>query len=348
MSVFSKFTILSKQIFISLKKIDYKLFISLLIMGLAPTIYTTLRIFWLGNLPGEWQYSIAGQLSWINLIYEVINEAIILPLFYFIGNVKKNKKELTNRIKTGLIVTLCIYTTLSALIIIFINPLLKLMATNPFILDASSTYIRIETITNVFGILGQFAFIGLLTLNQDKLVYILTAVKLILCVNLDLFLVSSLSCSANLGINGIAISNVIVNILIFVTTLFLLYKKGINIFNKNKMNFRWMKEFTKVGAISGAESSVRNIAYMIMIARMVNLVNEQGTYWVANNFIWGYLLLPILQLGELIKQEISINKNAVKNNTLGYFFITFTIIFTWCIFIPVYKPFMQYVLNYSS
>lgn len=94
------------KIITSFKNINHKLFISLLVMGLVPTIYTTLRVFWLGNLPGDWSYSIAGQLSWINLIYEVINEAIILPLFYFVGKVLSDKKELTNRMKTGLLITL--------------------------------------------------------------------------------------------------------------------------------------------------------------------------------------------------------------------------------------------------
>lgn len=88
------------KIITSFKNINHKLFISLLVMGLVPTIYTTLRVFWLGNLSGDWSYSIAGQLSWINLIYEVINEAIILPLFYFVGKVLSDKKELTNRMKT--------------------------------------------------------------------------------------------------------------------------------------------------------------------------------------------------------------------------------------------------------
>ncbi len=76
----------------SLKKIDHRLFIALLLMGLCPTLYTTLRVFFLGQLPGEWSYSIAGQLSWINLIYEVINEAIILPLYFFMGSVLDNNK----------------------------------------------------------------------------------------------------------------------------------------------------------------------------------------------------------------------------------------------------------------
>ena len=112
----------------SFKNISHKMFISLLIMGLVPTIYTTLRVFWLGNLPGDWSYSIAGQLSWINLIYEVINEAIILPLFYFVGKVLSDKKELTNRMKTGLLITLGIYIILSIFIMTCTNPLLKAMA----------------------------------------------------------------------------------------------------------------------------------------------------------------------------------------------------------------------------
>jgi len=332
----------------SFLNINHKLFISLLVMGLVPTIYTTLRVFWLGNLPGDWSYSIAGQLSWINLIYEVINEAIILPLFYFIGKVISDKKDLTNRMKTGLLITLGIYILLSIFIMTCTNPLLKAMATDPSIIDASATYIRIEAIANVFGILSQFALVGLVTLGKEKLVYILTGVKLLLCVVLDLFLVSNLAFSANLGVNGIGVTNIIVNAILFATTLFLLAKNGVNVFNKEKMSFTWAKEFVRVGGISGLESFVRNLAYMVMIARMVNVVNEQGTYWVANNFIWGWMLLPITQLGELIKQETSTNKNAVKNNTLGYFTITTITILAWCILIPLYKPFMTHVLNFSD
>ncbi len=92
-----------------LKHINWKLFISLLLMGLCPTIYTTLRGFFLGRLPGDWSFSIAGQLSWINLIYEIINEAIILPLYFFMGKVVSNRDEYKNRIKTDLTVSLVIY-----------------------------------------------------------------------------------------------------------------------------------------------------------------------------------------------------------------------------------------------
>ncbi|MBR4240703.1 MAG: hypothetical protein IKR97_00610, partial [Eubacterium sp.] len=117
---------------------------------------------------------------------------------------------------------------------------------------------------------------------------------------------------------------------------------------KSKLSFSWMKSFVRIGGISGLESLVRNVAYMLMVSRMVNMVGEQGTYWVANNFIWGWLLLPVLQLGELIKQETAKDEKAVKNNTKGYFCITGIICALWVVLIPLYKPFMQYVLNFDD
>lgn len=333
---------------LSLKNINYKLFIALLVMGLCPTIYTTLRVFWLGELPGEWSFSIAGQLSWVNLLYEVINEAIILPLFYFIGKVILDKKEITNRIKTGLLLSFAVYFCLSIIIVIFAEDLLLLMAASPDIIEASVSYIRIEAIANIFIILFNFILVTLITLGKDKYVYILTVIKLILSVVIDTFLLSNLRVSLNLGVNGIAYSNIIVNLILFVLSIYILYKEGINLFNREKLTFSWIKEFLKVGGISGLESFVRNLFYMLMISRMVNVVGEQGTYWVANNFIWGWLLLPVIQLGELIKQEVSTNKDAIKNNTLGYFFITACICLLWCITIPLYKPFMSNILNFSE
>lgn len=40
----------------SLKNLNWKLFISLLVMGLCPSIYITLRVFFLGKLPGDWGF----------------------------------------------------------------------------------------------------------------------------------------------------------------------------------------------------------------------------------------------------------------------------------------------------
>ena len=332
----------------SLSKINYKLFLALLVLGFCPTIYTTLRVFFLGELPGEYSFSIAGQLSWVNLLYEILSEAIVLPLFFFIGKVLTDKQEFSNRMRTGLIVSMSAYTLLSIVIIALAKPLLTLMATDLSIVDASATYIRIESVASIFSLAFNFIMVGMVTLGKEKYVYILTAVKLVLCVLVDTFMVSTLPISLNLGVNGIAFSNIIVNLVLVITAIILLSKEGIVLFKKEKLNFAWMKDFVKVGGISGLESFVRNIAYMLMIARMVNMVGGQGTYWVANNFIWGWLLLPILQLGELIKRETATDENAIKNNSLGYFVITAIVCVIWCITIPIWKPFMSHILNFNE
>lgn len=332
----------------SLQKINYKLFLALLVLGLCPTVYTTVRVFFLGELPGEWSFSIAGQLSWVNLLYEILSEAIVLPLFFFIGKVLTDKNEFANRMRTGLLVSAAVYTALSIIIIAFAKQLLSFMATDKSIIKASATYIRIESVANIFSLAFNFIMVGMVTLGKGKYVYILTAVKLVLCLLVDTFMVSTLPLSLNLGVNGIAVSNIIVSVILVSTAIVLLNKEGIAIFKKAKLSFSWMKDFLKIGGISGLESFVRNVAYMLMISRMVNMVGEQGTYWVANNFIWGWLLLPVLQLGELIKRETATDVNAVKNNSIGYFVITVLICVLWCVGIPLWKPFMAHVLNFSN
>lgn len=333
---------------LSLSNINYKLYFALLVLGLCPTVYTTVRVFFLGSLPGEWSFSIAGQLSWVNLLYEIINEAIILPLFFFIGKVATDKKEFTSRVKTGLLMSLGIYLVLSAVIVCFAKPLLLFMATDKAILDASATYIRIESVANIFLTLTQFTLVALVTINKSKYLYVLTFARLVFSLVCDTFLVSTLPISLNLGVNGIGYSNIIVNVVLLFISLILLAKENINVFSRVKLNFSWSKEFIKIGSISGLESLVRNVAYMVMISRMVNVVGEQDTYWVANNFIWGWLLLPILQLGELIKQETATNKQNVRKNTLGYFGLTAIISALWLISTPLWKPFMSNVLQFTD
>ena len=333
---------------LSLQKINYKLYFALLVSGLCPTIYTTVRVFFLGQLPDEWSFSIAGQLSWVNLLYEIINEAIILPLFCFLGKVATDKKELANRVKTGLLMSFVIYLVLSVIIVCFAKPLLSAMATDNTIIDTSAAYIRVESVANIFLILSQFALVALITINKSKYLYLLTFARLVFSLICDTFLVSDLPVSLNLGVIGIGCSNIIVNIVLFSISLILLSKENVNVFNKEKLNFAQTTELIKIGSISGVESLVRNLAYIVMISRMINIVGEQGTYWVANNFIWGWLLLPVLQLGELIKQETAADKESMRKNIRGYFGLTAIISTIWFASIPLWKPFMTNILQFND
>jgi len=337
-----------KVVLSSLKNINYRLFSSILLIMLFPTIYQTVRIFFLGAMPGDWGFNIASQLAWVNLFYEIIQEALILPLFFLLGISLTNKEEFVNKIRSGLIVTGIIYSSLSVVLIIFARPLVLFMAQDQLLVEATVDYIRLETIAALLLTLFRFILIVLTILKKDIYMYITLFIQMGLSIILDTFLISNLNFSLKIGVNGIAISNIIVNLINIFVCILLLRKENIHIFKICKISFAWTKEWFRVGKFSGLESLIRNFVFMIMIIRMVNLVAEQGTYWIANNFIWHWLLLPALALHDLIKRDIGENKNNIEKNTLGY--ITLTVIFAaiWLLSIPLWKPFLKYVMNTSN
>lgn len=329
----------------ALKTVNYRLWFAILATMLLPTVYQTVRIYFLGDMPSDWGVNIASQLSWVNLLYEVVQEAMILPLFFLLGKSLQNREEFANKVRTGLSVTAIVYLIVSVIIVACARPLVIFMAQNGELIDATVTYIRLETLAALFSTLWRFTMLALVTVKKDRYLYIVLGVQMVLSVVLDTFLVSNLSVSANMGVNGIAVTNIVVNALILILAIVLLKREKIAVFSSEKWDFRWLKEWFKVGKFSGMESLLRNLVFMIMVVRMVNLVAEQGNYWIANNFIWQWLLLPGLALADLIKKEVGENKENIRDKTFGYISLVMIFALVWLVSIPLWKPFLKYVMN---
>lgn len=336
------------QVIRAFKTINYKIWFALLIMKFIPTIYQTVRIFYLGDMPNDNGINIASQLQWVSLIYEIVQEMLILPLFNLLGKSLDNIKELANKVKTGLISTALVYLVVSIIVIASAKPLVQLMGQQTNIIDQTVTYVRLETVAALFSTLWEFMRCVFLTLAKDKYLYIILVVQMILSILFDTFLVSNISISAKLGVNGIAITNIIVNIVIDFVSIFLLKRENIWLFERVSWSFRWLKDWFKVGSFSGIESFCRNLSFMIMVVRMVNVVKEQGNYWIANNFIWNWMLVPAIALGDVVKKEVGESKENVRKKTFGY--ILFDIVFAvlWLVFIPSWKSFLKIAMNVSD
>ena len=302
----------------------------------------------MGDMPGDWGVNIASQLSWVNLLYEIIEEAFILPLFFLLGKSLGSKEELENKTRTGLLISGGAYLLLSILIIALARPLCTWMVSDPSTMDATVTYIRLESVSSTIRILSKFITVLLVTMSKDKYMYIILGIQTGLTMLLDTFLISKLPFSANMGVNGIAISNIVVSVVSVIAAVLFLYKEGIHLFRKKKLQFGWLREYGKIGLFSGLESFVRNIAFMLMVSRLVNVIAEQGTYWVANNFIWTWLLLPATALYDVIKKETAENKDNIRTKTLGYVVVSTLFSLIWFSTIPLWKPFVQYVLNSNA
>ena len=177
----------------------------------------------MGDFAGEWAYSIAGQLSWVSLIFEVISETIILPLYFFIGQQKDNCGELINHVRTGLLMTFGVYAFLAVTLSLTAEPLLNLMAADKDIISESAvSIITYRIFCYDFFNHGKLYFCSAGHDRQRKILYIFMGIRLVLSVASDIFLVSSFTCSARLGVNGIGISNILVNFVLFSAALLLL------------------------------------------------------------------------------------------------------------------------------
>ena len=79
----------------------------------------------------------------------------------------------------------------------------------------------------IFMTLVKYMMVVLVTIKKDKNVYIILLFQLILTIIFDMFFVSNLSFSLKLGVNGIAITNIIINVMLLIVSLLLLYIKMI-------------------------------------------------------------------------------------------------------------------------
>lgn len=274
----------------ALKTVNYRLWLAILATMLLPTVYQTVRIYFLGDLPSDSGINIASQLQWVNLFYEVVQEALILPLFFLLGKSLGDEKEFANKVRTGLTATAVIYAVVSIVIISCARPLVIFMAQDDTLIDATVTYIRLETVAALFSTLWRFMMTVLVTLKKDRYLYIVLGVQMALSVLLDTFLVSNLSVSARLGVNGIAITNITVNALILICCSFPFAERKYPFVFKRKMEFCVAQKWFKVGKFSGLESLLRNLAFLFMVVRMVNIVAEQGNYWLAKQL---YLAMAV-------------------------------------------------------
>jgi len=66
-----------------MKSTSNKTFFAILLYAFLPTLYTTIRMRLLGDYAINESIDIASQIQWLNIIYEVLQEALIAPLFFF-------------------------------------------------------------------------------------------------------------------------------------------------------------------------------------------------------------------------------------------------------------------------
>ncbi len=326
----------------NLKQFNWRLWIALCALALIPAVYQTVKTFLISSNGEAEVFNIIGQMEWFDLINETLQAFLIVPLYSILNKIFKSQKEqfAESTFKTGF-VSFIIYTLFSIGVLIYGSILISAMNPNEIDLATTSTYLRLETVAFMIGIIVGFVNVVFVVVGKAKNVYIFLGIQTVLSIIADFLLIP------NFGVYGVAISNIIVNAILAVTSFGLLYaQKHIKFCWFKKSDTTIFKEWCKVGMFSGVQQFIDNIFYAVMICKMVNLVAEQGNYWIANNFIWGWMLIPITALAEVIRSDCKDEYKSLKQS--NYYIISGVVVALWAISIPVWTPFFTYAQNLSN
>ena len=121
----------------------YGLYAALFFRLAIPTVYQTFRVSLLGSLPDPNQLNVASQMSWVAILLEIIEESILLPLYFCFGISLENTIATKNKIKTGFVVATIVYLVFSASTSGLAWPLIQVMGQNETLYQETVNYVRI-------------------------------------------------------------------------------------------------------------------------------------------------------------------------------------------------------------
>ena len=207
----------------------------------------------------------------------------------------------------------------------FMNP-------NEIDVGAAYRYLSLETVAFMVGIIFSYASVVFLVIDKSRYMYAFLVAKILLALLSDFLLIP------HMGIDGIAVSNIIANAIMgALAVVMLIYIKQLRPGRFVKEDVSYFKDWGRIGLFAGGQQFLDNIIYALMIVRMVNAVSESGNYWVANNFIWGWLLIPITCLAEIIRKDAGMD--GYKLRQVNYYSITAFALIVWFSLIPTYQWF---------
>ena len=337
----------------SLARIEYVLYFTLFFKAFLPSIYTTVRVSLLGNLSTNNGVDIASQVVWLSLFFKVLQEILILPLYFTFGQTIQDINTTLNKLKSGLLIISVVLLISCGILYASIPSLAIMMAQHQDLVIQTTEYVRIEIFSFFLESINDFLMIPMKLLIMNREISCCLIVKVALTIILDITFLSDLGYSLNIGVNGVAYSNILTSFVNMILIIIFLIRTLCDSWQqfKCKLDFGWLRTWLHLGFFSGLDSLVRNLTYMLVILRSMNLLSDAGLYWTTNTFIWSWLLLPFLPLSEILKVDISTTATVKEHHMkkmAGYVLITFIIVVMWAFTIPAWELFFRHILNAES
>ena len=296
------------------------LFLALMVFAFVPSINQLIVDRLVSGLESD-LLNIAGQIEWFDLLDETLLAFLIVPLYFVLNKVANNIEAFKSRVNQTLILGFVIYLTVSILIYLYAGSLSSYMSAP----DGSVEYLRLETIGFILAFISSFMYVVFVV--RGKWNYII----LLLIAKVAMLSLGNLVMIPEHGVMGVAFTNILVNSALLLTSMVLLNKEKL-LQLRTKFDMSTLKDWTHTGLFAGCTIFLDNAIYMLIIVKMVNEVSSAGIYWLANNFIWGWLLIPIIALAEIVKRDYYRGYQRIYN----YLLLIAVIVFIWVCTVPLW------------
>jgi len=263
---------------------------------------------------------IAGQIEWFDLFNETLLAFLIVPL-YFVFNRARDDAGLSSRISTTFLAGVVLYSVALIAIYVYASGLAVYMSAP----DESVAYLRLETVGFAAGFVSSYMYVVFVVRGRSSYVMMLLISRAVMLAIGDTMLIPEY------GALGIAATNIMANLIMSAVSAVLLFREGL-VRGWTGLDRGALRDWLRTGVFSGGQVFIANLVYMAVVMRMVGEVSQMGDYWLANNFIWGWLIVPVAAVGEMVKREYFNGYRRIWN----YLALVTVILVLWLISVPLW------------
>lgn len=317
-----------------LKKVYTKDYLILIGIGFLPLLWKILEITFLA--PFENALKILGQIALISIIFKVFEESILNPLYKCFSKQNIDESQRQHFVKKFLIYYF-LTTLVFTIILYFLSPhVLKISKVPEYIFNETLSFIQLYVVASGLGVVSKYLYTCSLIGKETKKMGWYLFIKSIITATLFIIFVPKFT--LGLGVKGIAISELIINVIaiIYLTANIRKTQSQTIIFN--------YKEYFKLFIFSFIETLIRNVVYYFVILVFLNVLDNQDLYFVANDYIWSIMLVPIIAQSNVIKQELALGNKNLK----PYFENVFLLVLYMIVLIPLALIIFKFIYGLTN
>jgi putative MATE family efflux protein len=245
-------------------------------------------------------FAITEQNEFTEIAIQVLVGSIPVGVLALTAQHYHNREKVIEILKAALVLQLGLSLLLTILIVFFHQELMGMIGTPESIMNPTREYLLLKAITIPFDMAAYILLVTIASLQKGKEAFILVTISIIVNILLDLFLISSTPVSLQMGIPGVAIANLISQIVLTVIAAVYLFPL-LRITIPSLLTTAWREEVLplfRIGGWSGLETVIRMTGTVCILIILNELgMDEYAGFGLATWIFW-ILLMPVFGIGQ--------------------------------------------------